>query len=239
MFNRHLLLILYFIPQISNSQTCVVAKIDKNCIVVGADTRETDIKTNFRTHKSATTFSKFHKIGSEGTFHFAVMHEFGEESIYFARQAAKRNKTFQEVEKDYYTNFTHFLRLKFDSLKRQNERNYHESYPYDSGINVIFFFGYEKNKPILHILRFINVAPRGDRAVISISFHHDTAIGGGEINEIQDLIKSQETWKGNTQKKICELIWIEAKYHRNEVAEPIDMIYVTKNGYRMIPNPCK
>src|SRR5450631_4113812 len=101
------LLLIHF--NLTSAQTCIIAKINKNEIFVGADSRETLLSKNLLTQKWDTAFGAMCKIGSSGNFHFAVFHDYGKQSLEFASKAATKSNNFKELITEYNTQYGNWL----------------------------------------------------------------------------------------------------------------------------------
>lgn len=234
-----LLITLSFITTCCYCQTVVIGKIIKNYIYVGADSRAIEVKVNGITQQTDTTFSKFCKIKKIGKYYFAVVHAFAEESIELINEIYKNAKDLNELIYMYATNFKVLLQNKLQQLKSDNEKSYYTFYPPDSLLCHTIFFGYETDTAILRGVTFINKDDKS-RMKVSAMYWHDSAIAAGEVSEIKAVVKNPKTWQHRNPKNVIyTLIKKQCDTHSTFVGEPINIIQVTKDGYKWLLNGCE
>jgi hypothetical protein len=228
-------------PHILLGQTCVIAKITKSGIFVGADSRCQRITWNELTHHVDTTKAgDFCKIRTTNQFHYAVINQFSETSIKIADQVGLDSKFFDDFEKDYAQLFANTLS---DSLKHYldiSPQYVYQSFPYDTVIATTIIFGYENDSPRLAVIAFRNVEPELPNTIkVNASIYQVTdGVAAGETQEIADLIKQPQTWKGDPKKTLLSLLQMVSTFHIKQVGPPYNIMKVTSKGYKWVLNGC-
>ena len=235
---KTLWLVFFLLSTCCYSQTVVIAKITKNSIYVGADSRAIEVKIDVRNWHSDTTFSDFCKIRKIGKYYFAVVHDFAEESIELINNASINAKNLNDLIYIYVRKFRLFLINKLQEIKSENEKYYYNYYPPDSLLCHTIFFGYESDTAILRGVTFLNEEDKNNTINVSVTYWHDTAIAAGEATEIKPIVKDPNTWHRNPKKVIYTLIKKQCDRHPTTVGKPIHIIRVSKNGYKWVMNGC-
>ena len=224
---NNLLVIILLLPIYCNSQTCIIVATNKDSIVIGADSRRALVYYSETDQKKI--IQSICKIHYEGNVYFAVAGKTDSISTLKARLAARKFKTPKEAADQYLITmlpeFEKYLKLMV-SIKPQLILDYQE-------ISVIFT-GFVNGKPecyrvYLGCYSGVNKPIKIDTKIDPIPF----VLAIGRKDEIAELINKGSTWRESTlAKTIVQLINIEIAMVPEEVAPPVDLLVIYKNGLK-------
>jgi hypothetical protein len=209
------------------SQTCIIAKKEKNAIYIGTDARVMESQKDSITQKIDTAFGSTCKIFRVGKFNFAGCGQFEENQIEIAKDAARHGKSFSEVMRGFEDQFAAFLKNMFDYYSRTDVPKYLQLMESSKTIrNEIIFFGFEQDSSVLAKVIFA-VSRNADKGGVRIAHGivHRAVLYCGQLDRVKDTIENKSTWKAGIAQTISDLLKIETT-GRGENAN--NAVYVLK-----------
>jgi len=211
------------------SQTCVVLKTTKDAIYVGADSRST--RLNIRTNSIDSIPVINCKIHVVGKYNFVTIGRFSDIASLLADSVCRNNSGgFQKVMLAYNRLFIERCSFLLNTYQN-NYPNYFKILLSDTIMSQIIFFGFEEDSiTIGHLKYWLNQKPDRTISMNSQLVPSSGGIVAGEINSVKGLINMKETWSKGIVAGIDKIIKLAAKAEPKTIAEPIDIIKVTRTG---------
>jgi len=222
------------------AQTTVIAKIiNKNTIVIAADSRAPIVNYDPSTKTSDTILVNHRKAYKSGKFAFATIGNLVSEQARIADSVVNLNMPLDSTVYYYavafYNRMNRYISFILnDDIARLN--SFIKSCPWY--ISQTVFCGFMKDTPTIFLTQLnfkTNAENKYYLDVDTIRWRKDTAMVFGFMDNIYDKAIAGKTWKGNYLKTIKNLIKIEANANPKFVAEPIDIILLNPNKIIMIP----
>lgn len=207
----------------SHGQTCVIAKISKDGIYLGADSR---FAVTNELGGDTLRYTGC-KITTVKNVSFAVAGFNGQDQINLVKQAMSTSLSLDTFPKIYASLFTSYLKSYLVSLRSKDSLKFIQFIKNTQPrVSQTIFCGYENGKPSIRMAIFMidNSPPYYD---ITFQVGWDTVAIAGDVNEIKSLCRRNSTYKKGIKEGIIYQMQIAMKAHRCEVGYPIDIIKIT------------
>jgi hypothetical protein len=215
--------------------TVVLVFVDKDSIIVAADSRSERVRPNHRSEFSDTT-NKIFRIGNVffTTAGTTVYKNRSVQSIIRKNYNSSESifKNCEELNKVIASDFQNY----FDLLTKE-ERKYYSADEISNALITVIATGYEKNKPKACKM---TIGPTFDSNKISITtkqVNKDSSIlhlqFGGYCERIMHYPFAYMPKSKNRMKDIISLIKTEAHYHPVQVDTLVNYAIIKKGGFRV------
>ncbi|MFB9842683.1 hypothetical protein [Mucilaginibacter ginsenosidivorans] len=231
---KYLIALIFLVPFIGYSQTCIVAIKRNDTIMVGADSRVSQSGINIITKQPITRYADTScKIISNGngSINFSLSGYQGVSLRNLAKRIIDTAKSITAFEKAYQTSVIDYVFNSFVSANKHEVQYLLKRYKVGYAITDCVVFGREQDTMILHYLALRRKVT--DTLSIDLEWGRQDKVDSvafGEWKEISDnhLWSNREVWKNGLKSGIEFLINFSHTYHPDHVGGPINVLMVTR-----------
>lgn len=237
---KRLIAILFLIPLIGYSQTCIVAVKTKDKILVGADSRVSLPKINRRTGETTETYEDtICKIVVGKNINFAISGRSGSKLLSFASKLLNDTISIAEFKYKYAIGAYSIVKKAFieENTVKQIERTRNEV------LTDMIIFGRENDSlKLIRISLLDSPDTRNNMDFTWIQEDIRDTIASGEVKEIEanNILFDKKTWQNGYIKGIKYIINYAHEKHPTHVGGATNIVEVTKRKTKWIGKkpPC-
>jgi hypothetical protein len=231
------LLLMLFLSEVCEAQTCIVAKIQGNGeMFLGSDTRVTELKFNYQTQQFDSVYGIGRKIFHVGHYCFGTYGFMIDVQKKIADSVCLLNYSPSQTVETYNQVFFQKQLAVLADYGGKQPATLNEIIKGSSLLSSTVFCCFENDTPIIRFAQYTFVTSASGETQLKFETgftRSDSAIVFG-INDHANILKrNKQTWVDGPVNGIRKLISVEADRHPKHVSKPIDIFVIRKEQVKL------